>query len=175
MAAWFESAGERGVLEIERRGGSWYVAEPSPEATVKVLGTAFGTVTDDQPTHRRIRGTVSSYKRGTDGRPDVLFLSDVAAAPDAETGSVPATEDGPTTSDDESTTGSANGTAPTTSHGGESPLERIAREHLDEHEVRIEGEEESLVGGARRRASDRQRAPAIDPRLQGEDSDISEG
>ncbi|WP_254829944.1 hypothetical protein [Haloglomus salinum] len=175
MSDWFETAGERGVLELMRRDGSWYVAEPSPEATVKVLGTASGTGEEDQPARRRLRGTVSSYKRGADSHPDMLFLTDVATAPDTETGSVPATEDGPTTSDDESTTGSANGTAPTTSHGGESPLERIAREHLDDHEVRIEGEEESLVGSARRRASDRQRAPAIDPRLQGEDSDISGG
>jgi hypothetical protein len=115
MAAWFETTGERGVLEVEHRDGSWYVAEPSPEATVKVLGTASGAGEEDQPARRRLRGTVSSYKRGTGDRPEVLFLTDVVAASDTETGSVRATEDRPTPPDGESRTAPANGRAPTTS------------------------------------------------------------
>jgi hypothetical protein len=164
MSAWFETAGERGVLELTRRDGSWYVAEPSPEATVKVLGTASGACEGDRPARRRLRGTVSSYKRGTGDRPDVLFLTDVVAAPDAEPGSDP-TAEGRTAPDAETPDETAAEASSIPS------LERIAREEIGDRELR-QADEESLVDGARRRASEQHRAPAIDPRLQDGRDDI---
>lgn len=171
MSMWFETAGERGVLEVVCRDGSWFVAGPSTESAVKCLGTAFGTVTDDQPARRRIRGTVSSYRQGVGSRPNVLFLTDVMAAPDVETGRDPTTGDGMTAPCDETATGTVDGESPTASHHGESSLERIARERIGDREF-SQADEESLVAGAQRRASDQHRDPAIDPRLQDERNGI---
>ncbi|WP_276257719.1 hypothetical protein [Haloglomus litoreum] len=166
MTEWFNTVGKRDVLEVEPRDGSWYVAGRSKESAVRCLAGAFGTEPDDEPERRRIRATVSSYKRGTGDRPDVLFLTDVVPALDAETGSDPPAE-GVTTPGDEA--GDGTGEDPSSV----SSLERIARERIGDREFRGT-DEESLIAGAQRRASDRHRAPAIDPRLQDERTDICE-
>lgn len=124
---------------------------------VELLGSPPG----DLGTREQLTVSVESTWYSTDGSLQTLFVTSVDESGGGSFES-DATETGtrqPATADDGDSGGGGGSSAPNSLH-------EIAAELIVDREFVETPDEDSLVGAAKHRASDRGRDPAIDPRLQ---------
>lgn len=174
---WFTNPDASGELVVAWHGDGWYVESSATDSEVKCLLQGDGEP-DPEESPVRLAGTVSKYTYGTGDATDFLFLQadeaapkdtpestaeDGGSPPEASTASVASTTESPDRTASDRASSASNATP-------DESLGQIAADQIGDTELTETREgRESSVGRAKRRASDQQRDPAIDPRLQGDD------
>jgi hypothetical protein len=183
---WFTTKGKEGSLRVTRRGDSWYVVSPALETATKCI---FNDNEEPSQTSDDIRLTavVSHYTIGEGDNPNHVFLNSVTEDKTIQTNekigerienstnrtaSADTGEQRSSSSQSKTTQSDSESTQAAQQH--ESSLDKIAQEKLAGERFTVEQEEESLVGGAKKKAKNQGRDPAIDPRLQEQEGEEDE-
>lgn len=167
--AWFTEPGTEGEVTVEWREDSWYLTDVDVDTEIECpLPDEIAPEPTESP--KQLDVTVSKFMAATGDGPSYLFFEQI------EENRSQANTQTDTDQSEQSITSSKTirKTCSDAAKGSSDrdDLERIAREKIGNEEFTVGQENrESVVGAAKKRARNQGRDPAIDPKLQGGDSD----